>query len=93
MQNPVLGEFRRMIMARYFERTWRNKYLTTDATTIDDMIHGLQEAVEELRTMKAAGVTLVNDGGTEDDQALLVTEDPKVARRFGFGAVEGETKG
>ena len=80
-------------MARSFERTWRNKYLTDHATTIDDMIQSLQEAADELCALKAAGVTLVNDGAAEDDQAALMTDNAKVAKRFGFEEVESETKG
>ena len=61
---------------------WRNKFLTTDAETIDDMIEGLESALRELRKMRSRGIVL--DGGTQDDYAYLVTSDPEVASNFGF---------
>jgi hypothetical protein len=39
-----------------YELTWRNKWLTSDASSIDDMIQSLQDAADELRAMKARGV-------------------------------------
>lgn len=64
--------------------TWRNKFLTVDATSLDDMISTLDGAVEELKQMKAAGVYLVNDGSVGDDYATLTTNDKEVAARFGM---------
>src|SRR4051794_2838617 len=71
---------------RRYEYVWRNKWLTDEAESIDDMIGSLQEAADELRKMKARGVTLEQDGGVEDDNATLVTDDPAVAKAFGFRA-------
>jgi len=61
---------------------WRNKFFTTDAKSLDDMIATLNGAVDELRRMKADGVVLDPDGGTADDYARLVTTDPDVARKY-----------
>jgi hypothetical protein len=72
-----------------YELTWRNKFLTTHVTTFDEMIDALQEAVDELRAMRAAGVELADNGGVVDDYATLVTSDPAVAERFGFERREG----
>src|SRR5262249_38887841 len=58
-----------------YSLTWRNKYLTIDAETIEDMIQAYEEALQPLREMKAAGITL--DQGAADDYALLVTDDPE----------------
>ncbi|WP_017717202.1 hypothetical protein [Kamptonema formosum] len=69
-------------MSPKYYLTWRNKFLTTDAETIDDMIDGLEAAVEDLRAMRSAGVVL--EGGAEDDYAHFFTSDPAVAKRFGF---------
>ena len=71
-------------MTTQFNLVWRNKFLTAEATTIDDMIAALAEATEELRQMKAAGVVLADDGSAVDDYAILLTTDPKVAEQFGF---------
>ena len=71
-----------------YHLTWRNKFLTNDAKSINEMIDNLQFAVEQLQEMRDAGVTL--DGGAEDDYAVLITDDPKVADRYGFWEVEEE---
>jgi hypothetical protein len=63
---------------------WRNKWLTADAQTIDDMIKMLEAAAAALRDMRDAGVTLDPQGDTQDDYARLITPDPAVAERFGF---------
>jgi len=76
---------------------WRNKFLTLEAKTLDDMIASLRVAVETLEAMRSDGVTLDPDGGTGDDYAHLVTTDPDVARKYGmederefWGEQEGE---
>jgi len=66
-----------------YTRTWRNKFLTLEAKTLEDMILGLKSATAELVEMHATGkVTL--EGGADDDYALLVTEDAEVAKKFSF---------
>ena len=67
---------------------WRNKFLTVDAESIEDMIAGLEGAALQLREMQEAGVWL--DGGAEDDYAYLVTEDEDVAVEYGFEEEEEE---
>jgi 1,4-dihydroxy-2-naphthoyl-CoA synthase len=71
-----------------YHLTWRNKFLTNDAKTIDEMINALDFAVEQLREMRDAGVVL--DGSAEDDYAVLITDDPKIADTYGFWEVEEE---
>ncbi|NEP45614.1 MAG: hypothetical protein F6K35_42950 [Okeania sp. SIO2H7] len=71
-----------------YHLTWRNKFLTNDAKSINDMIDSLEFAVEQLREMRDAGVVL--DGGAEEDYAVLITDNPKIADRFGFWEVEEE---
>jgi hypothetical protein len=61
---------------------WRNKFLTTDAKSLDGMIAALRDAVETLESMRADGVILEPGGGTGDDYAHLVTTDPDVARKY-----------
>ena len=69
---------------RRYVRLWRNKFLTVDAKTIDDMITVLQRAAAELKAMLDDGVTLNPNGGTTDDYAYLVTTDPEIARKYGM---------
>jgi hypothetical protein len=61
---------------------WRNKFLTVGAKTVDEMAETLRRAAETLAAMRADGVTLDPEGGTEDDYAYLVTTDPDVARKY-----------
>jgi hypothetical protein len=75
---------------RTFELLWRNKYLTAEVTSLDEMIVALQAAADELRQMQAAGVALRDTDGVSDDYACLVTTDPKVAETFGFEEEEEE---
>ncbi len=71
-------------VTRRYTRLWRNKFLTLEAKSIDDMIATLQAAAAELDAMRADGVTLDPEGGTADDYAYLVTTDPEVARKYGM---------
>lgn len=73
----------RAVPKRYL-MLWRNKWLTSQATTIDDMVRSLRDAAATLEAMKADGVVLEPDGGTEDDYAHLVTTDPAVAKKYGM---------
>jgi hypothetical protein len=61
---------------------WRNKFLTIDAKSIDDMIATLNGAADDLRRMKADGVTLDPAGGTRGDYAYLTTTDADVAKKY-----------
>jgi hypothetical protein len=67
-----------------YELTWRNKFLTLNAKSIQEMADGLEEAVQQLRAMAAKGVVLEDDGSVADDYAHLTTTDPQVAEEFGF---------
>lgn len=61
---------------------WRNKFLTLEAKTLDDMIAGLRGAVATLEAMRADGVILDPEGSIGDDYGHLVTTDPDVARKY-----------
>ena len=69
-------------MNQQFFLIWRNKFLTIDAETLDDIIAGLEGAAVHLRAMRDDGVWL--DGGADDDYAMLTTSDPAVAKRYGL---------
>jgi hypothetical protein len=65
---------------------WRNKSLTLDATSTDEMIAALRQAADKLEAMRADGVVLESGAGTADDYARLVTTDPKIAKKYGMHA-------
>jgi hypothetical protein len=66
---------------RYVMR-WRNKWLTAEATSIDDMIASLRETADLLAAMQNDGVTLDPKGGAADDYVYLVTTDAHVAKKY-----------
>lgn len=68
--------------AKRYLTLWRNKWLTSNANSVKDMIERLQSAVDTLRSMLADGVMLDPEGGTSDDYAYLVTTDPIVAKKY-----------
>jgi hypothetical protein len=74
----------------WYTMTWRNKWLTAEAKSIEDMIAALRAAADELDEMRKAGVRLIDDGGVVHDYAELETTDPEVAQRFGLEAVEDD---
>jgi hypothetical protein len=76
--NAVRGVTKRYVM------TWRNKFLTVDATSLEEMATLVQEAAETLKAMVADGVVLDPDGGTNNDYAVLVTADPDIAQKYGM---------
>jgi hypothetical protein len=61
--------------------TWRNKWLTAEASGIEDMIRELRNAADQLDQMRKDGVVL-EEAGTPDDYAQLVTTDPEVAKKY-----------
>jgi len=72
------------LASKRYVTIWRNKFLTIDAKSLDEMIDVLDAARRELEAMRADGVTLDPDGGTGDDYAHLVTTDPNVAKKYGM---------
>ncbi len=63
--------------------TWRNKWLTAEAKSIEDMVSMLRSAADQLDQMRIDGVTL-DDDGIGDDYAHLVTMDPRIAEKYGM---------
>lgn len=62
---------------------WRNKWLTAEAKTIDEMIQALRSAADELEAMRKDGIALDLDaGGIGDDYAHLTTTDPEIAKKY-----------
>jgi hypothetical protein len=63
---------------------WRNKWLTAEAKSIEEMIVMLHAAANRLDQMRKDGVVLDDGSGVADDYAHLVTLDPKIAERYGL---------
>ena len=67
---------------RRYIQLWRNKFLTAQAQSIDEMIATLRDAADTLAKMRDDGVKLDARGGTADDYAQLFTTDPDIARKY-----------
>jgi hypothetical protein len=65
-----------------YELLWRNKWLTANCRSLEEMISTLRAAADELEVMKEKGVVLDPESGIGDDYATLVTTDPSVAQKF-----------
>jgi hypothetical protein len=66
--------------ATRYVTVWRNKWLTSEAKSPEDMIDGLRAAADMLRSMLADGVILDAKRGRSDDNAYLVTTDRRSPR-------------
>lgn len=64
--------------------TWRDKWLTAEAKSIDEMISLLRAAADHLDQMRGDGVVLENADGVGDDHVHLSTTDPKIAEKYGL---------
>ena len=65
-----------------YELLWRNKWLTANSKSLEEMISSLRAAAAELEAMKNKGIVLDPESGIADDCASLVTTDPIVAEEF-----------
>ncbi len=61
---------------------WKNKFLTTEVQSLEEMIESLDGASHTLKEMLKDGVLLDPKGGTGDDYAYLVTTDPEIAKKY-----------
>ncbi|MCO6456781.1 MAG: nucleotidyltransferase family protein [Pirellulaceae bacterium] len=77
------GELWREARRRYVT-TWRNRCLTAEAKSIEDMVRMLRSAADLLEQMRQDGVVLDEGRGVGDDDAILVTMDPRVAEKYGM---------
>ncbi len=69
---------------RRYVTIWRNKWLTAEAKSIEDMISMMRSAADHLDQMRKDGVVLDDDGGIGNDDARLVTTDPTIAEKYGL---------
>ena len=67
----------------------RNKWLTSSATSINDMIAVYQETIEYLQEIQLAGLE-VDFSSAGDDYIYFRTQDPKLADKFDLEEEEDE---
>jgi hypothetical protein len=74
-----------------YRTTWRNKWLTSSAKSIHEMVELLRSAAADLEAMANDGVMLDAEGGSiQDDYAQLITEDPIIAKKYSFEAEQDD---
>ncbi len=67
-----------------FITTWRNKWITSEANSIDDFITTFESLAKKFREWKEMGIKLLDDGSVGDDYATFGTDDMNVAIKAGF---------
>ncbi|MHA2009487.1 MAG: hypothetical protein ACXABO_19900 [Promethearchaeota archaeon] len=77
----------------FYTTTWRNKWITANAGTIDDFIDVFEALAKKFREWKEWGIQLSDDGAVGDDYAAFITNDMDIAIKAGFSITyldEGE---
>jgi len=72
--------------------TWRNKWITSQASTIDDFISTFEALAKQFRQWKEWGIKLHDDGAVGDDYATFITDDMDVAIKAGFTFYSGDDR-
>ena len=64
--------------------TWRNKWITSNAATINDFISIFEALAKQFKNWQEWGIKLMDNGGVKDDYATFIVNDMDVAIRAGF---------
>ena len=72
--------------------TWRNKWITSRASSIDDFIKTFESLAEMFSEWKEMGIKLYPDCSTGDDYAEFYTEDMDVAIKAQFTVTIGDDR-
>ena len=67
-----------------YQTIWRNKFLTSEAETMEEMGKILIDAGKTILEMHADGVELQDEDTLADDYAFFTTTDPIVAEKYGM---------
>ena len=63
---------------------WRNKWITANASSIDDFITTFEDLAKQFKQWKEWGIELLDDGGIGDDYATFATDKMDVAIKAGY---------
>jgi len=67
-----------------YTTTWRNKWITSHAGSIDDFIETFEHLAKKFKEWKEMGIKLSDEGSVGDDYATFYTDDMDVAIKAGF---------
>ncbi len=82
----------RTVSKKTYTSTWRNKWITAHASTIDDFINTFEALAKQFRQWKEWGIKLEDDDGVGDDYATFITDDMDVAIKAGFMVYFGDDR-
>jgi len=82
----------RKVPKKMYMLTWRNKWITSHASTIDDFINTFEALAKQFRQWKEWGVKLEDDSGVGDDYATFIPDDMDVAIKAGFTVYSGDDR-
>ncbi len=71
---------------------WRNKWITSQAGSIDDFIKTFEGLAQMFKEWKEMGITLNPDSGIGDDYAEFYTDDMDMAIKAQFTFYSGDDK-
>ena len=71
-----------------YEFLWRNKWLTSNAQSVDDMIACLRAAIKDLQNYQKCPQITPDFQSAEDDYIWFRTGDADIAKKFDFYEVE-----
>jgi len=71
---------------------WRNKWITSNAKSIDDFINIFETLTKKFRVWKDWGIQLHDDGGIGDDYAAFITDNMDIAVKAGFTVYIGDDR-
>jgi len=71
---------------------WRNKWITSNAKSIDDFINIFEALTKKFREWKDWGIQLHDDGGVGDDYATFITDNMDIAVKAGFTVYIGDDR-
>jgi len=86
-----MGGVNRMESTKYVS-TWRNKWITAGATSIDDFIKTFEGLAKMFKEWKELGIQLDPESSTGDDYAEFYTENMDVAIKARFTVHVGDDK-
>ena len=72
--------------------TWRNKWITAGASSMDHFIQTFEHLAKKFKDWKEMGIKLDLESSTGDDYAEFYTEDMDVAIKAGFTVYIGDDK-
>ncbi len=76
------------VTVKSYEGTWRAKWTTDGAKTLEEAARKLEEVASHLRELSRDGVELTHP--IVEDYGFIRTTDPEVAKKYGLYEMEND---